>query len=128
MDVEHKSKKKKRSYHHPHLLKWKYYASKILETNTIGDWDRTNLFMFYTESMYNKDYKSQRSYSGEKKILILTTLSHTQANDYYPVSFRLQSVLNVKHYIEESSIKPVLFYLFKSIFTFLKYANIKTFE
>ena len=85
--------------------------------------------MFSTESMYNKDYKSQRSYSGKKKkTVILTTLSHTQANDYYPVSFRLQSLLNVKHCIEDSSVKPVLFYLFKSILTFLKYANIKTFE
>ena len=63
---------------------------------------------------------------GRKKAVTLTTLSHTQAN-YYPVSFRLQSLLNVKHCVEESSFKPVFFYLCKSIFTFLKYANIKTF-
>ena len=43
------------------------------------------------------------------------------------MNFRLQSLLNVKHCVEESSFKPVFFYLCKSIFTFLKYANIKTF-
>ena len=62
-----KTKQDKNHYHHPHLLKWKFYASKIPETSITGDWDRTNLFMLYSESMYNKDYRSQTSYSGKKK-------------------------------------------------------------